>query len=960
MKDPLQTEATPYEILVLGPGAGRKEINSAFKRVFESRKEKNLQKLTKAKNILLDQEKRLLLDFLHYESSALNRLARNPLNDIAVLNPNNRSETAAAWENQLKNSLSDIGIVHSLCVLWYWWAMYEESLLSERIDANNTENKDFSSVPALELMWERVIAYWVTFIRNIDAWGGTKKISNTLKAKLGQTLEQLLRNRFNELGQRRQGDETGPLKELYRGLNLELTTELYTSKEIQRLGFKIQGNNILCGRLMLDRAGFLNQVKDQVSKGLMGGDSNSDALLRLNTALSAHHSIAILVDNRPEDALKAIEGLSADDQESFEIGELKARAFMELGRQKADLGYAADALDAWEKALEIDQNNTFTDKIRTLIVSTCLDEAANLKRYQQEEAIKFLESGLNLVDDEKLRLSLSDLYTLRGIKTFTDAQKEIEKRNGSVTSELISALEKGLADMKRAEEMGSKRAAEQAERAENYLNGAKHGFLNISDQTRKVVSQADKAAERKEWKEAIGLLREFLKTLKGTEQVIIKKRLAQYLNARAVENINASMTKHHEAVQAEQDHLSKRVQDYLRTGIDPKIKAALDAARDSKKFNLTLFVEDVCDTIARGWFIAIIVFSDILNRGFNWLGGIFLAIYAIALLTRGLMWLIEYASKLYKSVIYDRPLWVARDPYDNRPRCDLCKNGAYYRFEFPGYGRYSLCDSHAKKLRAIMKDERNKIDPKILRPLESAALDLEEAAGYDPSNQDVKRNLIDLKKIFTQFDIPIPSKKSTVKTRMVGQGKDTKTGVKQSKQKNRLKSKSIGSAYNNRTRSFFRFLVLAIAYLCYFIIGIVVIFQILHHYNYSLDLLYKIVLDYISNLLASIDIDFTSQPWDKRIALIIVIATWILYTFIIWKILDFSRFCYIRILRKLHDKGPRFTRADKFVIFSILLASAIVSFYVAEDPIVFGMYGKIVAYVGAIMQLMENAIFSAI
>ena len=89
-------------------------------------KKVNVQKLTSAQRILKSPPERALLDLFYYNIDSLVRLSPNPLLDPSTLLPPKRALTAEAWGKQLRTDFPDLGIAHSLAVLWYWWAMSTE------------------------------------------------------------------------------------------------------------------------------------------------------------------------------------------------------------------------------------------------------------------------------------------------------------------------------------------------------------------------------------------------------------------------------------------------------------------------------------------------------------------------------------------------------------------------------------------------------------------------------------------------------------------------------------------------------------------------------------------------------------------------------------------------------------------------------------------------------------------
>lgn len=199
MKDPLQTEQTPDEVLGVKPGASKAEIDRAWIQAAGRGVAANEAKTARdmMEGCPVDCAKFALL---RYDPQALRGLAPCPLDDPSVLLPTHRARTAEAWESHLRQDFPNLGIAHSLAVLWYWWTMYEEERLVGLMEAAKNDatyrlhdlskpvllrqacrargltcapnsracsqaecpwrDDCRSSAPLLPEMWERVIAYW--------------------------------------------------------------------------------------------------------------------------------------------------------------------------------------------------------------------------------------------------------------------------------------------------------------------------------------------------------------------------------------------------------------------------------------------------------------------------------------------------------------------------------------------------------------------------------------------------------------------------------------------------------------------------------------------------------------------------------------------------------------------------------------------------------------------------------
>ena len=471
MKDPLQSTQTPYEILGLARGASEVEIDQAFKQGLVKRG--NVQKLMAAKNILQRPAERALLDLFQYDPQVLPRLQPNPLQDPSSLHPSRRKETAAAWEKMLATAFPDAGIAHSLGVLWYWWVLNGE----ERQAAG-----DAAVEPPLEEGWRRVIAYWAMLVSTDEYWQGQAgaEVAHTLR---GQAVERL-RNEFNDLGQKYRTSGATATADRYQGLDLLLTTEVRTAKDVAGAGLRTSRGKIACGLLLLEQLGWVESVKQQVDAGLEKNPA-SEQLLAVRRALSPYARIEVLLDQqKPQAAVEAIDQFSEEERQKLELLKLRARAMLEWGKQQASLGDIPKALDCWEDALgkgiigcptckrEAQEklkdgsywrswcSQSFALKkavrrriskvemgelegqIKTEIVNACQARAAALQQ-QPEQAIAILEKGLELVDNEKLKLTLAEILTQRGISRINEAQKKLESEKKGATPEILKMLKAG-------------------------------------------------------------------------------------------------------------------------------------------------------------------------------------------------------------------------------------------------------------------------------------------------------------------------------------------------------------------------------------------------------------------------------------------------------------------------------------------------------------------------------------
>ena len=117
MKDPLNTEKTPYEILGIDLNADSNDVLQALAQLMRE-SPSDMQEGMWAQGILQDTEQRAMVDILQYNPEWVGNLTPSPLEDPSVLQLSKRAATAKAWEKHLLYNFPDIDATHSLAVLW--------------------------------------------------------------------------------------------------------------------------------------------------------------------------------------------------------------------------------------------------------------------------------------------------------------------------------------------------------------------------------------------------------------------------------------------------------------------------------------------------------------------------------------------------------------------------------------------------------------------------------------------------------------------------------------------------------------------------------------------------------------------------------------------------------------------------------------------------------------------------
>jgi len=491
IKDPLNVEPTAYDILEIGPAADTAEIRAAFNRGLV--KKVNIQKLTSAQRILKSPPERALLDLFYYNTESMSRLTPNPVLDPSVLLLPNRALTAEAWGKQLRTDFPDLGIVHCLAVLWYWWAVSTEEQTAAGLGAKSTTH---NSVHSVDHMWQRAIACWAMLVSSQYVEDGFASVPADVASQVQKGLVDRLSNRFHDLEQKC-GRNGLPTVGSYQGLDLGLAAELRTGRHMAGAGIRTSKGKICCGVLMLEQVGLLTTIRNQVREALQKNPFN-ETLQSLLPLLSPFAKIGELIDrNMPQAAIEAIDALPPDQSKSKEVLQLRSRALYDRGKQHVSLGEFDAALANWSEALRLRPEEKLNTNIREEIVATCQTRASALQQHQVDKAIAFLDAGLSVVEDARLKLVLAELLTSRGIECINKAQKrakpnvsedllrqahaaaEREEWGSAIAhlknalhevakgagAEFKTAMKQGLNDLERAVKLGSKRAVDQVQTA---------------------------------------------------------------------------------------------------------------------------------------------------------------------------------------------------------------------------------------------------------------------------------------------------------------------------------------------------------------------------------------------------------------------------------------------------------------------------------------------------------------
>jgi hypothetical protein len=330
MRDPLQGEATAYEILQIKEDATEADIGAAFKAA--TRLGGNIGQLTRAWQALKQPGERAFRDLLLYDPDSLRALSPSPLDDPGMLDVPDRAATAAAWEKQLRSRYPDHRAAHSLAVLWYWWALRESHPVTHPDRAGQTEDP-----PDPVVLWKAAAACWAMLAISEDFWATRPRVSRDLATQLAGRMERMLRERFDSLAMYHRDHGDAAEAERYRSLDRIFTTELRTARALAGSGIRIRGSPVCSGPVLLERLGLSDQVARELDSALARVPGDAE-LRQVRDALSPYGQISALIEEgQASEALDLITALPRRARGSEEVVSLKARALITLGMQDAEL-----------------------------------------------------------------------------------------------------------------------------------------------------------------------------------------------------------------------------------------------------------------------------------------------------------------------------------------------------------------------------------------------------------------------------------------------------------------------------------------------------------------------------------------------------------------------------------------------------------------------------------------------
>ena len=420
LRDPLQAQPTPFEILGVEPSAAADDVERALaRRLAAARTSTERAAAVGARTALRDTVKRKLAMAFLYEPQALERLDPCPLRDTAALSKQRRHATATAWEEQLRQRFPDPAAAHSLAVLWYWTAV-------------SGAGEGFAAA------WERAIGYWAMVVAADDFWPGDVRVDPSTRGEVRlKIVERLRRDVLADADRRREAPSAVALQDV-------MDSEVRSAYQVASAGLRIDGRRVCVGWRL---AAHLRLTERLSAHGTI-----------VALALSPHEAISeLLAEGRTATATAEIERQVARAGYDPDLADLHAFALLAAGRRHTAAGDARAAVDCCESALGLANAPALRAQIVEALVAACREAGRDM---EPDLAVGFLDERLAVVPDRRLALQLADVLFTRGIARMNATLRSADSMRSDLGG-LAASLQANLDDIERAAGLGLERATQQ-------------------------------------------------------------------------------------------------------------------------------------------------------------------------------------------------------------------------------------------------------------------------------------------------------------------------------------------------------------------------------------------------------------------------------------------------------------------------------------------------------------------
>jgi hypothetical protein len=588
IKDPLQIEPSPYEILNIDPSADAARVKKAMGMAIMAKKFKPNQ-VQAANLILINPQKRGLLDLLMYPVEKVHAVTGSGTSKNLPLELNVREGTAQAWQQQLQEKFPNNVLLHALSVLWYWWANYESArhlaiihrLDQKGVNTSRITRKDtllgkiaeaekcghstnsrcpnascewyqdcIHNGPGLQEIWEKAIAFNTLMTTMPRIWNELYTLDQNLSEAVADDHRAQLEAELSNLRKSLANTSASALESQLDQLMVDFDTERRTASLMKGVRYyrdKETSYNVGCGRLLMRE---LNQLKvargsiDSAVKQNKGSASFLDTCRELQRLLSPFANIAgQIARKRWESALGLIDGLDSTEKGSVEVQHMRTEALIGMGFQELSLTHDNEAIKHWREAKKITGNADLWNEAEVEIEKQVLTRVAKLEQVgKKDDALDLLTQTYEIgIEGPEIKARLASLSYSEAIKIINKVLKGLEDTKAPPSTTDIKNLKKGLALLEKAADMGHPNAAGEAAKVRQIIDQLE-GNLKMGP-VNDLRQKANDAAKSSNWSSAcnylLTALNQFPSDGPGEMRSEIKKDYATCLTNKAINALNS-------------------------------------------------------------------------------------------------------------------------------------------------------------------------------------------------------------------------------------------------------------------------------------------------------------------------------------------------------------------------------------------------------------------------------------